>query len=814
MAAPATDAEIAAALRIAADDPRLATLSPALSDWLDSRIGLSPVPATVKKEAFIRLVAYIYDMPESAGSAGWSRPFVNSGSAALLAPYLIQGASILTADAQGVVAGASIQGAYVNAVALDGSILVVTFSNGAEVRLALPAGQGGTVADGSIGIDQLSSAVVETLNNSVPHDGVTISGNVLTFASEGSGSTNITLPVRTDAEIRAEIEAALVAGANITITPAGSGASKTFTVAASGTGGAGLNRAAVDGRIDALVPPARRVPAYAVGDAGEVLKVASDGNSLAFEPEATGGAGNKLSVLSALPAVAGYSLRDIINVSGELFELVASATAQNVISGLNSGAPSGYTGDTTFQWDETSQNIRLYIPRAWISSAPSFLYVVVQTDTGLYDKTVLGRAQADDASNTRWAYHRNPSDAAIIEDADATRYSVTLYSDAAYKTPFNLTGRNTNHWQPDARNQLTAAAVEEIIAGDVDATALSGNTDRWPKAKLPVDTQYGTGGSSARISATELMDGPGVGLGIAGSSTDRTGNFGSFTTNLDLDETDNQHGIIEVEATVTISSASSTTLGFDQVTASPDRENRQTGFAFVSTVRAADEYSRTSVTGVSVASWTVYNGSATLGVLTLYLERATGTNNLGYSIRWDGQSGSLSWSFGITLNVVFLPTDAPDVPTSSGGNTYTIIGAWAAPLGTSRLTYYDWEDSIYNAAIANDVRGLRFRGQTSERRDSRGLFQYGFTGDTWSTFEREFIYPIFPLGRNYGNPPKLIIGSPENVNPFIWIDGSRSANDKLRTYYPQVITGTFFHPTTHIETSKASRWRFRLETIK
>ena len=95
MAAPATDAEIAAALRIAADDPRLATLSPALSDWLDARVGTAPVPATVKKQAFIMLLGYIYDQPESSGGAGWSRMYINSGCAGLLAPYLAQTAVVL-----------------------------------------------------------------------------------------------------------------------------------------------------------------------------------------------------------------------------------------------------------------------------------------------------------------------------------------------------------------------------------------------------------------------------------------------------------------------------------------------------------------------------------------------------------------------------------------------------------------------------------------------------------------------------------------------------------------------------------------------
>ena len=239
MAVPATNAELAAALRIAADDPRLTTLSPALDAWLDTRINNSPVPDAVKKEAFIRLVAYIYDMPESAGSMGWARPFVNSGAAALLSDYLIQGAAILSQDARAALASASVDGHYVTEVAVEGSTLIVTFSNSQEVRLALPVSQPSPVADGSIGVDQLAAGVVSTLNKSVPFDGVSISGAVLTFVSSAGQRTDINLPdndtVRTDAEIRQQIKAALVAGGNVTITPAGAGADETLTIEATDT---------------------------------------------------------------------------------------------------------------------------------------------------------------------------------------------------------------------------------------------------------------------------------------------------------------------------------------------------------------------------------------------------------------------------------------------------------------------------------------------------------------------------------------------------------------------------------------------------
>ena len=55
-----------------------------------------------------------------------------------------------------------------------------------------------------------------------------------------------------------------------------------------GSGGGGIDAATAatiaEGRINSLIPANRRVPAYAQGDAGEVLKVNSTGNGLEFSP--------------------------------------------------------------------------------------------------------------------------------------------------------------------------------------------------------------------------------------------------------------------------------------------------------------------------------------------------------------------------------------------------------------------------------------------------------------------------------------------------------------------------------------------------
>ena len=662
MAVPATNAELAAALRIAADDPRLTTLSPALSDWLDTRINNSPVPATVKKEAFIRLVAYIYDMPESAGSMGWARPFVNSGAAALLSDYLIQGAAILSADAAAALSVASIAGHYVTAVAIDGSTLVITFSNAQEVRLALPQPPSSTVADGSIGVDELSAGVVLTLNKSVPFDGVSLSGATLTFASSDGQRTDITLP---------------------------------------STSGGGLDQAAVDARVDALVPPARRVPAYAVGDAGEVLTVATDGNSLRFSPPLAmpDDANTELSVLTAIPAVAGYAIGDIVNVNGELYELVAGGDAQNEISGLNAGAPSGYTGSTVFQWDETSKNIRLYIPQTWITTpAPAILYATVNDDKGLHSFTTLARSSGDDGTNpATYAYHRKstpPEGAGLVEIPGVKHWWIRLYEDSANIRPFNLTGRNQSHFEIDRRNQLNAEEVKTLMAPE----AVRGTTLRWQKSKLPIDTLYinrvapqALAGNTtpwppsktdATVIGTRLLDHEFPGLTLARTDLNvRPAAPTALAPAFDLDTAGNSRGEFHCALTLTIAPVSDVNMAFVK-TVNATAEQRTVNLSnilFASDLAGEDAFvfsALSALSGLVAFEQQVFSNQTDVGTYRFLLVRDA--NNVVSTYHyWDGQAGGTGATLTAEARITFTPTDAPTGNTG-GGLVIETVKDWTA----------------------------------------------------------------------------------------------------------------------------------------
>ena len=92
--ARATAAELAHALRIDEDDPRLTPLLAAYDPFLTRIIGKSPVPEPVQKEALILIAAYAYDRPITPGSS-WVAILRNSGAQNLMGPWVKRSAGVI-----------------------------------------------------------------------------------------------------------------------------------------------------------------------------------------------------------------------------------------------------------------------------------------------------------------------------------------------------------------------------------------------------------------------------------------------------------------------------------------------------------------------------------------------------------------------------------------------------------------------------------------------------------------------------------------------------------------------------------------------
>ena len=171
----------------------------------------------------------------------------------------------------------------------------------------------------------------------------------------------------------------------------------------------------------------------------------------------------------------------------------------------------------------------------------------------------------------------------------------------------------------------------------------------------------------------KINSGSGTGLTITSSGADkRLAAPVGFDTAFDLDDTDKQSGILQVEATVQLVSRSDNTIGFNSGATSANAVlvSSVEGFKFVSALRASTAYSATE-NGLLVGSLDVYKGSATIGELELYLARDS-NNVAGYWFIWEGASGSDTFSVSVNeIDVAFIHNDPGD--TSAGTPTKTIL---------------------------------------------------------------------------------------------------------------------------------------------
>ena len=547
---------------------------------------------------------------------------------------------------------------------------------------------------------------------------------------------------RSDADIRAQIAAALVAGGNVTITPSGSGAAQTFTIAATDTDtNTQRTDAEINALVDARIPVARRVPDFAIGDAGEVLTVAPNGRETRF-----GNATVKaVQHFDAIPGIAGYTVGDLVNVDGELYELVEGTDnlSLNQIAGLAGTPLANYQGDAVFQWNTQANpgNIRLYIPRGWYvgtdQTIPATLYGELETDNGSFNEIVLARSSGDDGSPlTRWAYHRTSDGPKLPEITGAKHYLLNLYTDAEHVTPFSLTGRVDNHWQPDARNRLTLGQVDNRILEQ----ARTGNGTRWGKIKLPMTTVYtddlattaqmaaGTAdrvpdaakvkayvdGAIPHVPGTSLLDHEFPGMTLA--RTDRNQRPAAPTALspvFDLDTEGNGRGEFHLALTLTIAPVSDANMGFQQGVNQTAEQRRVdlSNILFASDLAQVDAFvfsSTESLSGLVAFTQVVYSNLTEVGTYRFLMVR-NANNEVATYHYWEGKAGATGATITAEARITFTPTDA---------------AASAAPLGF-RLLWGRFDQA--SQTLTNNPNLSASRGIASVVRNGIGSYRVTFS---------------------------------------------------------------------------------------
>ena len=187
----------------------------------------------------------------------------------------------------------------------------------------------------------------------------------------------------------------------------------------------------------------------------------------------------------------------------------------------------------------------------------------------------------------------------------------------------------------------------------------------------------------------KMASGAGTGITVTNSSADtRLSNAVGFSPAFDLDDSDKQSGIIQVEADIRLITRSSNDIGFNAGASASSAvvETSIEGFRFASAVRASEAYSATE-NGVLVGSVDVYKGSSTLGELNLYLTRDA-NNVAGYWFVWEGSTGSSSFAVSVReLDAAFIHNDPGEQSGAGGG--WTLLDRWefggTSPGGGGRL---------------------------------------------------------------------------------------------------------------------------------
>lgn len=238
-------------------------------------------------------------------------------------------------------------------------------------------------------------------------------------------------------------------------------------VAAPSGGGGGVSLSQVDGRINALIPAARRVPEFAIGDAGELVKVNATGTGLVIAPADSSDEAETLAVRTSQPSTAGFSVGDLVNVNGVLYELLASGAAPNVITGIADDFVGGaYRGTHAVQWrtaESGANPVIVRLPQAQLNAAPGgrpgYILVVMTTPDGfwgedflVYDHTRNTVAQGDIPAT----YGYDGGSVNFSQAPTGAHFTVTIYVSDAHGVkgaPLTVHPAQTR-WEIDGRNHV------------------------------------------------------------------------------------------------------------------------------------------------------------------------------------------------------------------------------------------------------------------------------------------------------------------------------------------------------------------------
>ncbi len=383
---------------------------------------------------------------------------------------------------------------------------------------------------------------------------------------------------------------------------------------------------------------------------------------------------------TALPATTGFNDGDLINLSGVIYELVANTEDANIYRGAiasNAGGQTGYFGDATFRWQTASpNNIRAFFDKtALTQSPPAKLYIRFHSGNA-YDSLVLDRASGQDSSSD-YAYVHEPGSAGLDVNTVGAAFDLTVYSDSNYSVAQAI--HSASRWENYDRNDP-----------NINPIALTNNTDRWPKTKLPTDTAYQADIPAANTTPLGItFDTVNPGLTLTSTTRD-TYPAGASIFNPTLDLDDHSQGEFHCALELTIAPVSDVNMGFVIGKANQTEDDRTVNLSnilFASAIAAEDAVQSTGAAtdpnGVEAFRVIVYSLSTIVGYYNLYLVRNS-DNQVGVYQYWDGEAGATGATLTAELRATFTPADAP--APSSGSLQGTLWATSSAFPATGHAT--------------------------------------------------------------------------------------------------------------------------------
>ena len=551
-----------------------------------------------------------------------------------------------------------------------------------------------------------------------------------------------------------------------------------LTLGTGGSGGTGgVTLAQVNAAILAALPLNKRLPDYAVGDANEVLKVNATGTGLVFSPEAVG------------LTLAQVNQRITALVPG----LAATAADAEIISDVEAFARAG-TRDRIGEarlptklddlidavdergWQDAGSDPTRDV---WVSNAVYVSQRPANPQTATY---VRSYDDVTPAVLNRYILVRVPD--AAMQPGDNLRMNVGERNDnydiASSSSDWTFLSRvgNVRYFsaliarapaEADMRAQyflpfrLDPARVNSVPTDGTDGEYLervSGRGQWRPVRQLPAG---GTEGQVLRRGAAaaewytqptpphteEIHDGPGAGLTIQNTNSTVNSAFTLFDppgtdTTWDLDDDDHQHGELNVEITLTISTRSANDLGFG---ATQVLTHRFVDIVFASTLRALGDFAiGTPATWLAIGNPVSLNqGGTNLGPVQVFFGH-NANNELGYFVRYVGRaSAGANLAIGSRVGVLWSPTDVPTVPPTPTA-TVSTRGRLVFSTGILPTNTLSNNDRL-------DAGAFRF-----------GTAQYGYARSGTRLAFRE---PARPAAGQIGSWIVSLIGSTEHVSVFL-----------------------------------------------